>query len=73
VTSATAGGNETADVVILDDVTPCYAAASETLSACNASLDAALQSLLCTLSWAKRARAPANHVLTQIRVNDRFA
>ena len=48
------GGNETADVVILDDVTPCYAAASETLSACNAGLDAALQSLLGTLSEARR-------------------
>jgi hypothetical protein len=46
--------NETADVVILDDVTPCYAAASETLSACNVSLDAALQSLLGTLSEARR-------------------
>jgi hypothetical protein len=47
-------GNETADVVILDDVTPCYAAASKTLSACNAGLDAALQSLLGTLSEARR-------------------
>ena len=47
-------GNETADVVILDDLTPCYAAASETLSACNAGLDAALQSLLGTLPEAKR-------------------
>jgi hypothetical protein len=48
------GGSETADVVILDDVTPCYAAASKTLSACNAGLDAALQSLLGTLSEARR-------------------
>jgi hypothetical protein len=46
--------NETADVVILDDLTPCYAAASETLSACNAGLDAALQALLDTLSQARR-------------------
>jgi hypothetical protein len=46
--------NETADVVILDDVTPCYAAASETLSACNAGLEAALQSLLGTLSETRR-------------------
>jgi hypothetical protein len=47
-------GNETAGVVILDDLTPCYVAASETLSACNAGLDAALQSLLGTLSEARR-------------------
>jgi hypothetical protein len=47
-------GNETADVVILDDVTPCYTAASKTLSACDAGLDAALQSLLGTLSEARR-------------------
>ena len=46
--------NETADVVILDDITPCYAAASDTLSACNVSLDAALQSLLGTLSEARK-------------------
>ncbi len=45
--------NDASDVVILDDVTPCYAAASETLSACNVGLDAALQSLLGTLSEAK--------------------
>ncbi len=47
-------GNETADVVILDDVTPCYAAASATLNACNAGLDAALQLLLGILSEAKK-------------------
>jgi hypothetical protein len=46
--------NDASDIVILDDVTPCYAAASETLSACNAGLDAALQSLLGTLSEARR-------------------
>jgi hypothetical protein len=50
-----ADGNETADVVILDDVTPCYAAASDTLSACNVGLDAALQSLLGTLSEARQS------------------
>jgi hypothetical protein len=47
-------GNDTADVVVLDDVTPCYAAASETLRTCNAGLAAALQSLLGTLSEARR-------------------
>jgi hypothetical protein len=47
--------NDASDVVILDDVTPCYAAASVTLSACNAGLDAALQSLLGTLSEARRS------------------
>jgi hypothetical protein len=46
--------NDASDIVILDDVTPCYAAASKTLSACNAGLDAALQSLLGTLSEARR-------------------
>jgi hypothetical protein len=50
-----ADGNDAADVVILDDVTPCYAAASETLSACNTGLDAALQSLLGTLSEARKS------------------
>jgi hypothetical protein len=38
------------DIVILDDVTPCYATASQTLRACNAGLDSALQSLLGNLS-----------------------
>lgn len=47
--------DDASDVVILDDVTPCYAAASVTLSACNAGLDAALQSLLDTLSEARRS------------------
>jgi hypothetical protein len=47
-----AGG--AADVVVLDDVTPCYSVASEALSACGARLDAALQSLLGTLSAARR-------------------
>lgn len=55
-------GNTAPDVVILDDVTPCYAAASETLSACNLGLDAALQSLLGTLSEARRpARGTCSH------------
>jgi hypothetical protein len=34
------------DVVVLDDVTPRHAKASAVLTTCNASLDAALQSLL---------------------------
>jgi hypothetical protein len=34
------------DVVVLDDVTPCYAAANAALLACNVSLSTALQSLL---------------------------
>jgi hypothetical protein len=42
------------DVVILDDVTPCYSAASEALSACSVGLDAALQSLLGTLAEVRR-------------------
>ena len=50
-----ADGNDAADVVILDDVTPCYSAASEALNACNAGLDAALQSLLGTLAEARRS------------------
>lgn len=45
--------DDRSDVVILDDVTPCYAAASQTLRTCNAGLDAALQSLLGSL-WAAR-------------------
>jgi hypothetical protein len=44
------------DVVVLDDVTPCYAAAGQALRVCSAGLDAALQSLLGTLSM---ARGPA--------------
>ena len=47
--------SEAAEVVILDDVTPCYEAASDTLSACNVGLDAALQSLLGTLSEARKS------------------
>jgi hypothetical protein len=50
-----ADGNDAADVVILDDVTPCYSAAREALNACNAGLDAALQSLLGTLAEARRS------------------
>ena len=46
--------DDTADVVILDDVTPCYAAASATLSACNVGLDTALQSLLGSPSVARK-------------------
>ena len=38
-------GQEAANVVILDDVTPRYARASSALVACNTSLDAALQFL----------------------------
>jgi hypothetical protein len=49
-----ADDSEAADVVILDDVTPCYAAVSETLSTCSAGLDAALQSLLGALSDTRR-------------------
>ncbi len=60
------------DVVILDDVTPCYAKARDTLAGCKAGLDAALQSLLGTLSEAK-ARGPAGGGLfTHIRVNGEF-
>ena len=36
------------DVVVLDDVTPGYAKAAAALNACNASLGAALQTLLDT-------------------------
>ena len=37
-----------ADVVVLDDVTPCFAKANAALIACNVSLSTALQSLLDT-------------------------
>jgi hypothetical protein len=50
-----ADGIETTDVVILDDVTPYYATAGETLSVCNHGLDAALQALLGTLSEARQS------------------
>ena len=40
--------NNAANVVVLDDVTPCYAKANAALIACNASLGSALQSLLDT-------------------------
>lgn len=36
------------EVVVLDDVTPCYAEANAALIACNVSLSTALQSLLDT-------------------------
>lgn len=48
--------NLAAGEVVLDDVTPCYAAAGRTLRACRAALDAALQALLGSLSV---ARSPA--------------
>ena len=38
--------DDTGDVMVLDDVTPCYAKATSALSACSIGLDAALQSLL---------------------------
>ena len=50
-----ARANDAADVVILDDVTPCYSAAREALNACNGTLNAALQSLLGTLVEARRS------------------
>ena len=40
--------DDVADVVVLDDVTPCYAKANAALIACNVSLSTALQSLLDT-------------------------
>ena len=58
-----ADGKERADVVILDDVTPCYAAACEALSACNAGLDAALQTILGTLSAARKP-APLQNIFS---------
>jgi hypothetical protein len=39
-------GQDDGGVVVLDDVTPCYAAANAALLACNVSLSTALQSLL---------------------------
>ena len=47
--------NDATDVVVLDDLTPCYAIAGDALTACNIGLDAALQSLLGTLSEARMA------------------
>ena len=44
--------NEEANVVVLDDVTPCYATANAALSACSVSLDAALRSLRSALAQA---------------------
>ena len=38
--------DDAADVVVLDDVTPCYAKANAALIACNVNLSTALQSLL---------------------------
>jgi hypothetical protein len=40
------GGQETANVVVLDDVTPCYVRATTALNACDAHLAIALRSLL---------------------------
>ena len=44
--SAPCNHDDDGDVVVLDDVTPCYARATSALSACNMSLEAALRSLL---------------------------
>lgn len=49
-----AGSDDAPDVVILDDVTPCYSTVSKALSACHVGLDAALQALLGTLSEAQK-------------------
>jgi hypothetical protein len=46
------------DVVVLDDITPCYAAANAALLACNVSLSTALQSLL---DASKQFRAGERH------------
>jgi hypothetical protein len=49
VREGTPGDQDNAvDVVVLDDVTPCYAKANAALIACNVSLSTALQSLLDT-------------------------
>jgi hypothetical protein len=40
------GSQETANVVVLDDVTPCYVRATAALNACDAHLAVALRSLL---------------------------
>ena len=55
--------DDCSDVVILDDVTPCYAAASQTLRICNDGLDAALQSLLGSL-WAARRSSPREAIFS---------
>ena len=55
------GNQETAtNVVVLDDVTPGYAKAAAALNACNASLGAALQSLLDTEVTVPRNRPGAD-------------
>jgi hypothetical protein len=61
-----AEGNNTAEasnVIVLDDVAPCYARADAALSACSVGLDAALQSLLGTLAEVRPApqRAVGSH------------
>jgi hypothetical protein len=47
-----------ADIVVLDDITPRYAKASAALSTCNASLGAALQFLQDTKTEPKASAAP---------------
>ncbi len=51
--------DEASNVIVLDDVAPCYARADAALSACSVGLDAALQSLLGTLAEVKPARQRA--------------
>ena len=48
--------DEASNVIVLDDVAPCYARARTALSACSLGLDAALQSLLGTLAEVKPTR-----------------
>jgi hypothetical protein len=52
-------GQEAANVVILDDVTPRYAQASAALNSCNASLGVALHVLQDTRTAKRRNRSPA--------------
>jgi hypothetical protein len=48
IVQESAPGDQADEVVVLDDVTPCYAKANAALIACNVSLSTALQSLLDT-------------------------
>ena len=54
-------GNDSGEVIVLDDVTPCYAAARATLYACNAGLDAALQTMLGTLRRREGGTSACTH------------
>lgn len=68
VPESSQGSQSNPDIVILDDVTPCFAKANAALIACNVSLSTALQSLLDTskrFNASERDQHPSRWFLQQ--------